>query len=288
MASANPDIKEQTRKIRLQEVQQDIQSTLERITHCIMVMSGKGGVGKSSVAAALAVSLARAGKRVGLMDVDLHGPSIPGLLGLHGHVTEGAEGKLMKPLQHESGLKVMSIGFLLEKKNSPVVWRGPLKGAAIRQFIADGDWGELDYLIIDSPPGTGDEPMTVVQSVPEAKALIVTTPQEVALADVRKSISFCYSVKMDILGIVQNMSGLRCPHCGTMISLFGSDGGVQMALQHGLPLLANLPLDPEVVAKGDNGEIGNFKDCSPEYRDAMAALVRVVATRLPTEQCRVA
>jgi Mrp family chromosome partitioning ATPase len=218
-------------------------------------MSGKGGVGKSSVAAYLSVSLAKKGYRVGLMDVDLHGPSIPRILGLKGSPDFGSQQGKMAPVRYLPNMEVISIESLMgEKKDAATIWRGPLKIGAIRQFISDLEWMDLDYLIIDSPPGTGDEPLTVAQTIPDARALIVTTPQEVALADVRKSINFCRQVKMDILGLVENMSGLKCPYCGEIIDVFKTHGGAATARQENLRLLATLPLEAKVVKGGDSGD----------------------------------
>jgi len=232
----------------------EIEASLSRIKNKILVMSGKGGVGKSSVAAYLSVALAKRGNRVGLMDVDLHGPSIPRLLGLKGNIEPGTEGGKAGPVKYLPNMEVISIEPLMgENKDSATIWRGPLKIGVIRQFISDIEWNNLDFLVIDSPPGTGDEPLTVAQTIPGAKALIVTTPQEISLADVRKSINFCRQVNMEILGLVENMSGLTCPHCEKTIELFKTKGGMLTAKAEGLKLLASLPLEPEVVQQGDLG-----------------------------------
>jgi ATP-binding protein involved in chromosome partitioning len=239
------------------EVQnKEIAETLRHIKNKILVMSGKGGVGKSSVAAYLSVALAKRGYWVGLMDVDLHGPSIPRILGLKGDLRIGGHEGKMLPVRYLSNMEVISIETLMdENKDSPTIWRGPLKIGAIRQFISDIEWKYLDYLIIDSPPGTGDEPLTVAQTIPDARALIVTTPQEVSLADVRKSINFCRRVKMEILGLVENMSGLKCPYCGEIIDVFKTQGGAATAKRENLRLLATLPLEVEVVKEGDAGDL---------------------------------
>jgi ATP-binding protein involved in chromosome partitioning len=227
-------------------------------------MSGKGGVGKSSVAAALALFLARKGKKVGLMDVDLHGPSIPRLLGLkEGIGLSDRTGKAL-PVACLPNLHVISIECLMgDNKDAATIWRGPIKIGVIRQFISDIEWDDLDYLVIDSPPGTGDEPLTVAQTIPDASALVVTTPQEISLADVRKSINFCRQVNMKILGLVENMSGLACPHCGERIDLFMSRGGGHLAAQMGVDLLGSLPIDPEVVRLGDRGALITLDPASP-------------------------
>ncbi len=239
---------------KLQNV--EIEDRLHHIDNKILILSGKGGVGKSSVATYLSVALARRGKKIGLMDVDLHGPSIPRMLGMKGNLQPSSVPGKAIPVEVLPNLHVISIEVLMgENKDTATIWRGPLKIGVIRQFISDIEWSDLDYLIIDSPPGTGDEPLTVAQTIPDASAVIVTTPQEVSLADVRKSINFCREVKMRILGIVENMSGLKCPYCGKIIDLFRSDGGQLMAKKEGLRLLASLPIEPEVVKKGDMGDL---------------------------------
>jgi ATP-binding protein involved in chromosome partitioning len=240
-----------------QHHQQDVEirERLKHIKNKILVMSGKGGVGKSSVAAYLSVALTKRGYKVGLMDVDLHGPSIPRILGLDGNIGPGTSEGKAGPVPYIPNMEVISIETLLGDKDTATIWRGPLKIGVIRQFIADIEWKDLDYMIIDSPPGTGDEPLTVAQTIPDAKALIVTTPQEISLADVRKSINFCRQVNMKILGIVENMSGMLCPHCGKEIELFGSRGGELLAKRENLPLLGKLPLEPEVVRQGDAGRV---------------------------------
>jgi len=244
----------------LEQQKKEIEERLRHIQHKILVMSGKGGVGKSSVASYLSVALAKRGYEVGLMDVDLHGPSIPHILGITGRLHADAVSKKAYPIRYLPNLEVMSIEMLLGEKDAAIVWRGPLKGGVIRQFIADIQWDDLDYLIIDSPPGTGDEPLTVAQTIPDAKALIITTPQELSLADVRKSINFCRQVDMEILGLVENMSGLLCPHCGQIIDVFQRRGGQITAEKENLRLLASLPLDPEVVKEGDLGVVKLLDD----------------------------
>ena len=216
-------------------------------------MSGKGGVGKSTVAVNIAATLAQLGYRVGLMDVDIHGPSVPTLLRLEGwRPTTGDDG--IVPVE-VGALKVMSIGLLLESRVTPVIWRGPMKITAIRQFIEDVDWGDLDYLVVDAPPGTGDEPLSVAQLLePLDGAVIVTTPQEVALADVRRSIGFCREVGVTILGVLENMSGFVCPHCGEVSEPFGRGGGETMARELDVPFLGRVPLDARIMQTGDDGQ----------------------------------
>jgi Mrp family chromosome partitioning ATPase/predicted Fe-Mo cluster-binding NifX family protein len=243
------------RQDRLQQ-DMEIKERLGHIKNKILVMSGKGGVGKSSIAAYLSVALAKKGYSVGLMDVDLHGPSIPHILGLKGNIRRGVIDGKVRPVKYIPNMDVISIEPLLgENKDAATIWRGPLKIGVIRQFIADVEWPDLDYMIIDSPPGTGDEPLTVAQTMPDAKAVIVTTPQEISLADVRKSINFCRQVKMEILGLVENMNGLQCPHCGKIIEIFKTHGGMLTAKKEGLRLLGSLPFEPEVVSLGDIGNM---------------------------------
>ncbi len=262
----------------------EIKERLAHIKNKILVMSGKGGVGKSSIAAYLAVSLANKGYKVGLMDVDLHGPSIPRLLGLTGGLLPSArEGKAV-PIQFLPNLEVISIESLMgENKDLATIWRGPIKIGVIRQFISDIDWSDLDYLIIDSPPGTGDEPLTVAQTIPDAKAIVVTTPQEISLADVRKSINFCRMVKMEILGLVENMSGLLCPHCGKRIDLFKSRGGQLTAQKENLTLLASLPIEPEVVERGDLGRLDDLIQRTNPFNQEFQKMVETIIQRTAKE-----
>jgi ATP-binding protein involved in chromosome partitioning len=250
-------------KKKMSKDEQDVavQDSLNRIRNKLLVMSGKGGVGKTSTSVNLAIALARLGYQVGLMDVDLHGPDVPRVLGLMGMIGLSANHKL-DPMQFNDHLKVVSIESLTTSKDEAIIWRGPIKFSAIRQFIADVEWGELDFLLIDAPPGTGDEPLTVAQTIPDAKAVIVTTPQEVSLADVRKSISFCRTVKLDILGLVENMSGYICPHCGEQVELFGSGGGERTANDARIPFLGRIPFDPQVVTCGDKGK--SFQETHPD------------------------
>ena len=229
-----------------------IKGALGRIKHKFIVMSGKGGVGKTSTSVNLALSLADLGYRVGLMDVDLHGPDVPRMLGLSGMLDLGANRKL-SPMAYSKNLQAVSIESLTPTKDEAIIWRGPVKFSAIQQFIADVEWGDLDFLLIDAPPGTGDEPLTVAQTISDAKAIIVTTPQEVSLADVRKSINFCKVVNMEIYGLVENMSGFTCPHCQSILDLFGTGGGEKTAANANIPFLGSIPFDNQMVACGDAG-----------------------------------
>ncbi|MCJ7488976.1 MAG: Mrp/NBP35 family ATP-binding protein, partial [Thermoplasmata archaeon] len=222
--------------------------------HKLIVMSGKGGVGKSTVAVNLAVSLAKKGKAVGILDADMHGPSVPKLLGMSNLPLTINDKERIVPFMVAPSLKVISIAFLLRDPDSPVIWRGPIKMGAIKQFLEEVEWGALDYLIIDLPPGTGDEPLSVAQLVPDPDgAVIVTTPQEVALISVRKSINFAKAVGLRPIGLIENMSGMKCPHCGKDIKLFNDGGAESTAKEHGIPLLGKLPLSVSIANSGDSG-----------------------------------
>ena len=234
--------------------QQDvvIRAALSQINKKYLVMSGKGGVGKSSLAVNLAVSLAEKGHKVGLLDVDLHGPSVPRMLGLSGGMEVGNDRSIL-PRAWSPNLAVVSIDSMLKETDEAVIWRGPKKLNAIRQFLSDVSWGRLDYLLIDSPPGTGDEPLALARIIPSALAVVVTTPQEISLADVRKSIHFLKRLNITPAGLVENMSGFVCPHCGETTDLFGRGGGRLLAESSGLNFLGSVPLDPGVVKAADAG-----------------------------------
>src|SRR2546428_5090185 len=224
-----------------------------RVKHKLVVMSGKGGVGKTSVAVNLAVALA-ADSQVGLLDADVTGPDVPKLMGLEDvHIISGDQG--IEPAVGPNGVKVISMAQLLVGRDTPVIWRGPLKIKAIKQMMIDVNWGGLDFMIIDLPPGTSDEPLSIAQEIPDADgAIIVTTPQEVSLLDVRKSIAFAQAVRLPIVGVIENMSGLVCPHCGKTVDVFKRGGGEAAAKELGLRFLGRIPLDPRIVVGGDAGK----------------------------------
>jgi Mrp family chromosome partitioning ATPase len=221
-------------------------------------MSGKGGVGKSSVAALLAVALRRAGRNVGLLDADITGPSIPRLFGLRDR-PRGAPGQGIMPVETKTGIKVMSINLLLPEEDNPVIWRGPILSSAAKQFFTDVEWGQLDYLIVDLPPGTGDVPLTVLQSVPIDGIIVVSSPQELAQMIVRKAVKMAQGMGAPILGLVENLSMLRCPHCTEEIPIFGPSRGGAAAAAAGVPFLGRLPVDPELSAAGDAGQLESFE-----------------------------
>lgn len=236
-----------------QEQRRQVEDRMGCVGRKLVVLSGKGGVGKSTVAANLAAALASAGHSVGLLDVDIHGPSIPKLVGLAGRGLETEPGSVI-PVRIGQRLAVMSIGFLLESGTDAVVWRGPLKFSAIRQFLGEVAWGPLDYLVVDCPPGTGDEPLSIAQLIGRpASAVIVTTPQALAIDDVRRCVSFCRKVDLPVAGIIENMSGYVCPSCGAHSSLFGMGGGEALANETGVPFLGRIPIEPEIMTCGDNG-----------------------------------
>lgn len=238
---------------KAKHAEEAVRNKLSMIKYRMAVMSGKGGVGKTTVSVNLAIALARAGKMVGLFDADVHGPNVPKMLGIDSQVPGMGPNGLI-PVVAQDNLKVISMAFMIQDPDTPVVWRGPMKHSLFQQFISDVDWGYLDYLIVDLPPGTGDEPLSIAQLLGQPLwAIIVTTPQDVALLDSRKSVVFAQTLDMKVLGIVENMSGLSCPHCGGSIDLFKTGGGVRAAEELGVPLLGVIPIDPQIVIAGDSG-----------------------------------
>jgi Mrp family chromosome partitioning ATPase/predicted Fe-Mo cluster-binding NifX family protein len=267
----------------MEERKQKVIRRMGRIKHKLIVMSGKGGVGKSTVASYLAIALASRGKAVGLMDADIHGPSVPRMLGLEGHqITATADG--ITPIAFSRNLKVVSIGFLLGSGGAAVIWRGPLKMGLIEEFLGNVDWGSLDYLIVDSPPGTGDEPLSVCQLIPDLDgALIVATPQDIALADVEKSVTFCRKVQTPVMGIIENMSGFVCPSCGEKVDVFKSGGAERLAAKMSVPFLGRIPIVPEVVEVCDSGacSLSNMK--SVAFREALESIIGRIVERAETK-----
>lgn len=231
-----------------------IRRNLGQIRHKVLIMSGKGGVGKSTVTVNLAASLAQRGFRVGVLDMDLTGPDVPLMLGLEGEKLRDQAGLIRPFATPELGIKVVSISFLLPDQDVPVAWRGPMKSQALSSFLGDVDWGELDFLLIDLPPGTSDEPLSVSQAIPDLSGVvIVTTPQGVSTLDVSKSIRFAKLLKLRVLGVLENMSGFACPNCGAQHALFGSGGGQRLADEALVSFLGAVPFDPTLVTSGDAG-----------------------------------
>ncbi len=266
-------------KLKMQAEMEQIKQNIKHIKHQVLVLSGKGGVGKSSVAVNLAVWLSMQGKTVGLLDVDIHGPSIPKLLNLGGSKLQGRENKI-EPIVYNDILKVMSIGFLIQDENAALIWRGPMKHNVIKQFVSEVAWGDLDYLIVDCPPGTGDEPLSIVQLLGKADgAVIVTTPQEMALSDVRKCITFCRNLNLPVIGVLENMSGFVCPRCGEKTDIFKSGGGKDMALKMNIPFLGSIPLDPQIMTASDDGNpyIQHYSSsqAAQAFKEAMLPLLEL-------------
>jgi len=233
--------------------QERLKSRLSFIKHRIMVMSGKGGVGKSTVSTNLAVALSQDGFNVGLLDADIHGPNIPKMLGIESRHVEGSD-QGMIPVEVFPNLKVISMAFFIGERDNPVVWRGPLKHSAISQFLGEVAWGPLDFLVVDLPPGTGDEALSVAHLIKDVDgAIIVTTPQDVALLDSRKAVTFSRMLSIPLIGIVENMSNLTCPHCHKEIPLFKIGGGEKAARDMRVPFLGRIPIDPEIVTDCDRG-----------------------------------
>jgi len=274
---------DENKRKQMQAEQEQIRKRLKQIKHQILVLSGKGGVGKSTVAVNLAVSLALADKKVGLLDIDIHGPSIPKILNLEGRSLQAA-GETILPVEMVENLKVMSIGFLLRGSDDAVIWRGPMKYQMIKQFLKDVQWGNLDFLIVDSPPGTGDEPLSVVQLLEKADgAIIVTTPQEVALSDVRRCITFCRNLNLPVIGVLENMSGFVCPNCGEKTDVFKSGGGEIMANEMHVPFLGRIPIDPQIVQACDSGQpyVQHYSSsqAAQAFKEAMLPLLKLEEKR---------
>lgn len=269
VTSVSPEAKakiEVFKKIRQQE--EEARKRLSIVRHKIAVISGKGGVGKSFVSTSIALTLAKKGYKVGLLDSDLHGPSIPKLLGLQGQkMSAGPPG--IFPVDGPLGLKVVSIDFMLPSENAPVIWRGPLKTGAIRQLLSIVVWGPLDFLVIDLPPGTGDEPLSIVQLIKDLDGtVIVTSPSDLARAVVKKTVAFAKQLKVPIIGIIENMSYLKCPKCGEVIRVFGQGAGKKICKEMDVEFLGEIPIDPRISECTARGK--HFLECYPESDVARA------------------
>ena len=259
---------------KIKEEDARIQENITGIKHKLVVMSGKGGVGKSTLSTNIAYGLAMSGKKVGLLDADLHGPNIPIMLGVEGKRLPS----LREPLKINENLKVVSLSFYLGDSNNPIIWRGPAKTGAIKQLLGDVNWGDIDYLVVDLPPGTGDESLTVAQTLGTVDgSVIVTTPQDVAILDSRKSIKFSKLVNMPVLGIVENMSGFICPHCDERIDIFKSGGGEKVSKDMDVDFLGKIPLTPEMVETGDQGKPYIFsKKTGAAYESLNTVISKIV------------
>lgn len=257
-----------------------LKQNMSQIQHKILVLSNKGGVGKSSIAVNLACSLSEKGFKVGILDADLHGPSVATMLGFEGKKLQGSSEGII-PMRISPNLIAISMAFLIETSDVPLIWRGPLKMMALKQFLGEVQWGNLDYLIIDSPPGTGDEPLSICQLIPELDGgVIVTTPQGVALLDSRKCINFLKNLNIPILGIIENMSGLKCPHCGKNIDLFKSGGGEKVALEFNIPFLGKIPIDINLVESSDEGKPYILQYKNSETAQVFNKIVELITARV--------
>ena len=261
------------------KLDEKLKQNMSQIQHKILVLSNKGGVGKSLVAVNLACSLNEKGFKVGILDADLHGPSVAKMLGFEGRKLQGSSEGII-PMRISPNLMAISMAFLIETSDAPLIWRGPLKMMALKQFLGEVEWGALDYLIVDSPPGTGDEPLSICQLIPELEGgIIVTTPQKVALLDSRKCINFLKNLNIPILGIIENMSGLKCPHCGKNIDLFKSGGGEKVALEFNIPFLGKIPIDINLVESSDEGKPYILQYKNSETAQVFNKIVELIITQ---------
>ncbi|OEC87525.1 MULTISPECIES: Mrp/NBP35 family ATP-binding protein [Methanobacterium] len=263
-------------------MQQDIEiiKRMHKIKHKIAVMSGKGGVGKSTIAVNLAAAFAKKGYKIGIMDADVHGPNVPKMFGVEGKSLKFDKNGII-PIETEEGIKVMSVGFFLSSQDTPVIWRGPAKTGVIRQFLAEVTWDDLDILIIDNPPGTGDEPLTILQTVPSLDGVVlVTTPQSVVQEDVEKSVNLVKNLNIPVIGIIENMSGFICPHCKNEILIFGKDGGAKIAKEMNIPFLERLPLNVETSVASDTGIPIVIKDPKSEISIKISEIMDKIESKL--------
>lgn len=265
------------------EKKQRLENTLNKIKYKIAIISGKGGVGKSTVTANLSVAFAmkNSASKIGVLDADIHGPCIPKMLGLKGKKLNSGPGGVIFPVINRLGIKVVSMDFLLPNDEAPVVWRGPLKMRAIQQFLSDTNWGELDYLFVDLPPGTGDEPLSIMQLIPDISGvIIVTMPSEVSQAVVKKAITFARQVNVPIIGIIENMSGFICPDCGKQINIFKFGGGQKISDDMGVPYLGSIPIDPAICNNSDDGLSFIAEDITSPATKAFSNIVKKIEQHL--------
>ncbi len=274
---------EEQRK-RQEELNRKLKENLGRIRKKLFVLSNKGGVGKSFVATSLALIAARRGLQTGLLDADIHGPSVAHMLGFAGMPLGVTEDNLIEPIPVRENLVAVSTASLLKSQDDSVIWRGPLKMGLLKQFLAEVNWGNLDLLIVDSPPGTGDEPLSIAQLIPEMSgAIVVTSPQDVALLDSRKCISFLNQLKIPTLGVLENLSGMLCPYCGKTIDVFKRGGGKQAALDLEVPFLGAIPIDPEIVRASDDGKPYVLEHPESEAAKVLEAIIEEIEKLQPTK-----
>ena len=274
--------KEEEHKMALMQEDIEIIKRMNKIKHKIAVMSGKGGVGKSTIAVNLAAAFAKKGYKIGIMDADVHGPNVPKMFGVEGKSLKFDKNGII-PIETEECIKVMSVGFFLSSQDTPVIWRGPAKTGVIRQFLAEVIWDDLDILIIDNPPGTGDEPLTILQTVPSLDGVVlVTTPQSVVQEDVEKSVNLVKNLNIPVIGIIENMSGFICPHCKNEILIFGKDGGAKIAKEMNIPFLGRLPLDVETSVASDTGIPIVIKDPESEISVKISEIMDKIESKLRT------
>lgn len=264
-----------------EEQEKNLNENLSRIKHKIMVMSGKGGVGKSTIAVNLAYGLLLQGKKVGLLDVDIHGPSIAKMVGIEGQPIVANQNGRIAPITRHQNLSVISVASFLKSNDDPVIWRGPMKMTVIKQFLSDVEWPELDFLIVDCPPGTGDEPLSVAQTLGKVSgAVIVSTPQDIAYLDVRKSIRFCEDLEMPIIGLIENMVSMKCPHCGEMITMFEGQNAHKVKDDFDVDLLGRIDFAHDIIASSDNGEPHIYHKTESQSGKQMQSIVKEVLNRI--------
>jgi ATP-binding protein involved in chromosome partitioning len=285
LQSSDPAVQQRAQAfMKRVEMMERIRKNMDGIRHKVVVMSGKGGVGKSTVTVNLAAAMAAQGKRAGVMDADLTNPNVAKMLGCEGAKVR-TDGNNILPVEAH-GLQVMSTAFLSQDPKRPIIWRGPIKIGVLQQFLGDVKWGNLDYLFIDLPPGTSDEPLSIAQEIPNADgAVVVTTPQDVSILDIKKSIGFARSLNLNVLGVVENMSGFACPHCGGHTDLFKAGGGEAAALEMGVPFLGRVPFDPRIVRRGDEGrpfvQDAAGSEAGKAFENVVRNLVLQVQARAP-------
>ena len=281
MSKENEVKEKMNRLVKMKEEEQELRENLKDVKHAIVVMSGKGGVGKTTVSVSLGYFLAKRGYRVGILDADVHGPDVPLMLGVEGEkLSVNMEGKIV-PFPVMENLDVVSMSFLLERRDQAIIWRGPIKMKALQQLLKDVAWGEKDFLIIDLPPGTGDEPLSIAQLLPRKDgAIVVTTPQQVSLLDARKAVNFAEQLQLPIIGIIENMSGFVCPHCGKVTYIFKKGGGEEAAKELNVPFLGRVPIDPKMVEAGDEGlpkvEMGKESEIFKVFDSIINSVLEIV------------